>query len=373
MKIIVDHAQVDLVLGRLMEVYSQRGYPYNRSDVTVPQDALNLPPDFRDPLVRDNRAYSVFLWCLCYYMRGGIKSNIAASSLGKVYAAHPDWFDTAKAKLLEPSYIETELKKFGLGFKAAEIGRIWVENSLRLDTRYHGDPREIFAGVSSYDEACLRIRNAGHGRGFMGFQFKMVSMIIYFLMDEKLIDFFYFPVPVDFHVLRVITTNQLVRFEDIPSNGNVFCDDLLQTARGLLESYARREHVNPLRLCDALWLLSGNLCNDYPGNTASVDRKRQGRRTLTTIWEPLWNDNDLRAYARSCGSCPIEQTCNGRVLSAEYYVGGTLKPRFPRIKPPVMFAMTAGMHARPQGARAITPRELVSEVNPTPHPALWDN
>ena len=341
MKIVVNEARVELVLGELVQTYQAGGYPYSRSDAMVPQHPSNLPATLRDPDTRDPLAYSMYLWCLCYYMRGGILSVVAARRLTMLYDIHPDWFVAQIASELTPEQLEPALAAVGLSYLKNQIKTAWAENARRLVERYDGDPRKIFSGVTDYDEACKRIQNDHKGGGFLGFQKKMVSMVIYYLMCEELIEPFYHPIPVDFHVTRIFVANDLVTYSDLPDGiagpTGKLLDDLLDAIRQVVHDYAVRHQLNPIELCDAVWLLSQSLCSVYPGNASSVSPSREGRTTKIELVPVTWNQSQLTRYRRSCGMCPIEATCSWRVPSSYYYTWGQVIKTGPRIRPNLLY------------------------------------
>lgn len=333
MNINVDQDRVELVLGKLVEVCRTGGYPYSRKDAMVPQHPDNLPNEFKNPAIRDPLAYSRWLWCLCYYMRGTIRSVSAARGLTKLYDAHPELFVPELAAKVDPDDVEKFCTEAGLGYNVKEIKYFWGENAKRLADHYSGDPRQIFAGVGNYDEACRRVQNDFKGGGFLGFQKKMVSMIIYYLMYENLIEFFYHPVPVDIHVARIFVSNELIVFPDLADDDNRLSDEMLDQIRQIVVDYAIRHEVNPLLLCNALWLLSSTLCRIYPGNATSVSDETTGRGRSITLLPVTWSKSQLIRYQRSCGSCPLDGTCVARIPSSYYNVWGQLIVIKPRLKP----------------------------------------
>ncbi|HUD11426.1 MAG TPA: hypothetical protein VMS08_03375 [Candidatus Saccharimonadia bacterium] len=341
MQIIRDDERVKLVLGALMEAFRAKSYPYNLPQARVPQDPRHLPANL--PL--GGLDHARFLWHVCYYMRGTIKSNNAVKLLAALYTDHPDIFDFSVAAGLDKLWLGELLKQYQLGYRYNQISGFWVDNAARMLMRYDGDPRLIFTGVDTYEGAQKRIQNDKHGGGFLGFQEKMVSMIIYYLLDEELIEFFNFPIPIDLHVMRVTVANELLRFVDVPPDGNVLTDETLAAARKLYLDYARTYQVNPLRLCDAVWLLSMVLCSGQPGNTTLEPggRIRQLGRPLRLEALNLTNSTERqrRAYARTCAQCVLQATCRWNVPAGPYYRQRIIILRGQRIElPPPLVQLT---------------------------------
>lgn len=334
--IVIDWERAELVLGSLLDAFEKHEFPYNQDSVRLPHDPRHLP----ESLPRDGKEYANFLWTVCYYMRGGIKSVAAVRALSEVYNQRPELFIPKIAMHEDPEKIALLLRESGLGYRYTQISEFWVENAKRMNERWDGDPRKIFDGVDTYEQAIERVKNDGNGGGFLGFQEKMVSMIIYYLMDEGLIDEYLFPLPVDLHVLRVTIANELVRFEGYQEVENLFSKELLQKVRDLYYGYAQRYNVSPLRLCDAVWLLSESLCGKQPGNVTYEPNgrtNRNGRSTVLVAPElDVNNAMQREAYARSCANCPAESTCRWNIPGKIYYVQGELKRRGKRLEYPVI-------------------------------------
>jgi len=332
-EIVVDKARVSAVLGRLVCAFENDEFPYNLDATRVPQDHRHMP----ETLEFGTREHAMFLWNVCYYMRGGIKSDDAVKRLAKLYDTSPELFVAAEVREKAPEDIARILKANGLGFQDT-VARAWVTNADRMHARWDGDPRNVFDGVTTYEESLRRVKNDAKGGGFIGFQEKMVSMIIYYLADEGLIEEFEFPLPVDIYVLRVSIANELVKFKGYSEDENVFSNELLGVVRGLYLDYAREHNVNMLRLCDAVWLLSQSICGAQPGNITLEPEGRQNRNGRSTKLVPLpinINNEDQRiAYQRSCGQCPVQETCAWNVPGKIYYVQGELKRRGRRVQFP---------------------------------------
>lgn len=346
MEIGVDRKRMKLMLDRLLLAYARNEYPYNLPWVHSPQIPENMPKN----LELGSPAHARFLFCVCYWMRGGIKSNTAFRALARLYEQWPTKFVPHYMQYTKPEWLVQRFRQIGSGFQADEIARFWKKNFQILRREYGGDPVNIFEGISTYEEACDRIVNRrkadGSGSGFYGFREKMTSMLIYFLTDAGLIKPFLHPPPVDFHVLRLFIANGILHLPEIPESGKVghAYEQLAGIVRPLLYDYCRQQGVNPLLLVNALWLLSSNLCDQNPGNRSMVGkmeiingkriRVRSGRRTPITPVPITWSHSQTATYLRTCGSCVLENSCRWLVPSAYYYVSGVVKVRGPRTKPP---------------------------------------
>ena len=327
----VDKEKARKILNRLVLAYSEKEYPFSLPEAVPPQVRENLPPN----MVWGSREHALFLFVSCYWMRGGIKSGEAIRRLTRIYMSFPEIF--LPEFILEMHEIELPafaafLRLFRLGFNADESAKIWKKNFQKISSEWNGDPRKIFENVSTYEEACDRIQNK-NGNGFHGFQEKMVSMITYFFMDAGIIDRWHFPIPVDFHVLRTVFAHEIIVAEPSEANGNGFYTrGVLAAVRKLFQNYCTEHNVDPVILCEAVWLHSGLMCNQHPGNQTN-EGEQDGRKTkLTPV--PKWSLAQAKTYDRICAVCVVRKTCVWCIPSAEYYVAGKLVLREKRESPP---------------------------------------
>lgn len=329
LRVIPHFDRLDEIVGTLLEARQNNEFPYTLDAANLPQDERNMPPE----LPRGGREHANFLWATCYYMRGGIKSTSAFAGLSTIYAKEPELFDPYHAMHDDPTRVTELLKAHGLAFSSTTIGPAWVENARRMVERYDGDPRQIFTDTTHYDVLLSRMKNNGRGKGFVGFQEKMVSMITYYLMDSDLIPYFDFPLPVDFHVLRVSAANEIITFENVPDDGNIYGEKTLAMLRNMYHDYSVTHGISQLDVCNAVWSLSSAICGSQPGNIMLEPGDRNQREGRSTNIVPLPIDTSdptqIRMYERSCGLCPLEQSCQHNMPSKEYYVRGRaiLSPR----------------------------------------------
>ena len=324
--------RLDAIVDKLIAERKAERFPYHLDEAQLPQAPQNMPPS----LERGGVEHAMFLMNTCYYMRGGIKSVAAFRSLSALYEQQPDLFDAHRAQSMSPDFVQGHLAAFGLNYKSAEVSKSWIENSRRMVETYDGDPRKIFRGDIDYDELLSRIRNQD-GRGFIGFQKKMASMLSYYLMSDGLVPYRDYPLPVDFHVLRVSAANGIVTFDRPAENGNILSDDVLDMLREMYRDYSVTHNVSQLDVCDAVWSLSAAVCGKQPGNIWLEPDKANGRSGRSTLIHPLKIDlNDprqQRMYRDSCGLCPLEETCQTNYPSKPYYVAGEMRGS-PRIRFP---------------------------------------
>ncbi len=333
--VLIDFERAKAVFGTLLTTYNNQQFPYDLAK--PPQRPENLPSN----LILGSVEHANFLWAVCYYMRGGIKSDTAIIALARMHEAHHELFIPAylyeEQSLLLKSSMAERLKQYGLGFNSKEIPYFWVANARKLHQFWRGDVRELFLGVDDYETLCERIigsgkRRADHPNGFFGFQYKMTSMIAYFLQEAGLIAPLLYPVPVDFHVLRVLVANEILT---VPGSDKVLpLLELQEAARELTSWYCKEHEVSPVHLCDVLWLLSSSTCNQNPGNFSEIGEYKARATEITPI-TVHWTPAQTATHIRTCARCPIRATCKHCIPSGPYYRQGLIVREQPRTEPPL--------------------------------------
>lgn len=339
MQITVDHDRVEKVLGTLLDSYRDGRFIYGLPTTQLPHEVADL----ERRLELGSVEHAMFLFVLCLYMKGGIKSNTAAKQLARLYSRRPRLFDPYEIVRIKPESITASLERVDLRYLKRSAPPHWIENAQRLLDWYDGDPRKIFVGVESYEEACDRIRNKSrrhrktkeftHRQGFMGFQYKMVSMLMYFYIASDIIEAIAFPIPIDFHAMRVCIETEMVRFSGNSIGRNIYSEQLQTVLRDLFSDYSERHSISPIELCNAVWLLSSVGCAKNPGNR-TLSRQYRARKTETPAYIPIWSGSELERYRQFCGSCPVRDMCHWDVPNSAYTLKGELMKLRPRSIPP---------------------------------------
>lgn len=321
-----DKRRMERLCSRLVAAYKASEYPYNLASVNPPQTYIP------DHIKSDGKTYAYFLFILCLWMRGGIASDTATRSLVALYEYDSRLFDTHWVINLDPIELAGLLDNHGLGRDSKLNAELWIGNSKLLVARWHGDPRLIFHDFGRYSEqrkweiALQRIMNQGNrGQkgGFGGFREKMTSMIIYYLTETGLIPAFDTPVPVDFHVARMMTIHKVFKLEPgVRYNGRKL-NELLDAIRYETYKFAKKHGVSSVELCDALWLYSRHMCTRSPAFKANIG-ERNGRKTEIFPYEPRWSEAEMRSYVNTCGRCLVHDTCEAVVRAAHWYHSGSL-------------------------------------------------
>ena len=72
-KYVIKRTKAYEVFDKLMYAYQHKKFPYNLPTAQPPQIIENMPKG----LVFRTREHACYLFCLCYYMRGEIRSDVA--------------------------------------------------------------------------------------------------------------------------------------------------------------------------------------------------------------------------------------------------------------------------------------------------------
>ncbi|MBP9669487.1 MAG: hypothetical protein KBE09_04320 [Candidatus Pacebacteria bacterium] len=315
-----------LVVQTAVNAYRARAYPYQ--NIQLPQNMLT------PAILADARTAALILFYSCHYMRGTIKSDYAMRKIVELHAQFPDFFDPHRAMQLPFETVRERLYAM-IPYKSGEITRSWIENSRRLALHWHSDPRTIFSVARSKSDLYRYVTNRTTVRledrtgnlnedGFMGFQKKMANMLAYFLESCALVK--PFPVetvpPVDFHHLRILIATQSIV---VPDKTQARYEEVRPVGEHVYAVLMKRHNIGMLELGDALWLLSSRLCSESP-----VTETRDGE-----LMGVDWDNPEVRSrYARTCGSCPLQQYCTIAVQANVYYQKGYFELTRVRPQPP---------------------------------------
>ncbi|MFO0704967.1 MAG: hypothetical protein U0517_03340 [Candidatus Andersenbacteria bacterium] len=241
--------------------------------------------------------------------------------------------------------LEEEVK----GYRFDELSQSWYSNAHSLVNHWGGDVRNVFWGVTEFEEAFRRVDYYRAPKaGFYGMRRKIFSLLVIWLQERGLAPFFPAPVPVDFHALRVLTATGCVEFSKalpIPNKpkypGWMHGKVAVRINEGIMDEIACwsqtflvKHDLSHLAVNPALWVLSRELCMLNPGN------KTSSKGATYVLPEQLAQDARLwpRNYHDVCSKCPVGASCTKVSPSGTYYKWGLLMTQLPRVPFPLLGA-----------------------------------
>ena len=320
-QIIPQFDQLETVLDTLLDAQKNGAAPYGLDHVILPQDARNIPYE----LFSNDRDLANFFAVSCLWMRR-TNSVKAMRALGNLYRdtreLDADPFDPHVAMTMDDEsilsmiapYSQLQMRDFTVpAFRA---------NAKYITEAFGGDVRQCYDQTEDYEEVCRRVKNRtgaarGPSKGLKGFDFKMVSMLLYYLADadsidrpgEKLMPYFDFPLPVDMHVARLSAGTGCVKLHGYDEGENIMSSELTTILRDMYYDYGVTHGIGQLSIADAVWLMGSWYCS-YSPETFSVVKKLDKRKSLIAPYEPRYNHSrDASAWHATCGSCPIAAQC----------------------------------------------------------------
>ncbi len=340
----VNKKRTHVVFNRLVRSFEKREFPYG--DAVRPQDIVG------EGLEKyDLRSQANFWFFACMYMRGPLDSNQAVKKLFEIFESHGGGgiFDPHDIRSKRESFVVRAMEEAGHTRMLRDVRKFWTQGARKIAEEYQGDCRNIYNRGLSFDEIaeiCCYVRGTVRTPpvGFMGFQKKMVSMLTYFLRERCLISIDDFPPPVDFHLMRIMINTGVLVFEESDDPSRFRYETSSPTGYEAVEYYLASTGVDPVVLGDALWLLSGNLCEKSPRNTASlqfgtmdkssIEKASLARRKQLEKHPGIFTVDDLPPYhidgrslkiRETCWKCPAVDFCRSGIPSTDYYINGHLR------------------------------------------------
>ncbi|MCA9353635.1 hypothetical protein KC842_02070 [Candidatus Nomurabacteria bacterium] len=324
----IDYSKAEEVFGTLYDAFENKTFPFDQ--VVLPQRRDNMP----DSIEWGGRDHALFLFTLCYYMRGQIKSETAVKNLKKIWEDNKDLFDPDYLKFADhetvSKIIEDKLFFNGLGFGSKSIAPQWCLNKVKIANHWSSDPRKLFENVSGYEDALKVVANKGKWKaekpnGFYGFQEKMVSMLAYFYVDAGIISPLRFPPPIDFHILRVLVSNEVLKISNFYPGMSFYYGKTTDMAREVTNWWLEKHSKDPMILSNVLWLMSRDNCERSPTN-GSIIGEYKARSTKVNP-KNLSFKMATKRFENTCFRCPIKDSCRYDIPSASYYTHGKLEVR----------------------------------------------
>jgi len=371
LKIKINHKHAFKTFDGLINLHNKKLPPFDTAK--RPQDPEFLPEN----LALGGLEHALYLFYICLYMRGRIKSRQAFQEFKKLYTNYPDFFNPKKIQADPAYYYEAlveQLKKGHLAFSVTDNARFWVENSKQLfHGGWHGDPRNLFRDLNEenrYTTQAFELVCSNIIRSFYGFLEKMVSMLSYFYVDANIIPSFLFPSPIDYHVSRFLIMQGIIKVTGIKKG--VAISYILPAGRKITATYCAKRNVPAVQLADVLWLYSQLMCNFDPNRSRYKKGKSEGRKTTISIAKEVkWTKNKMDNYYDSCGLCTFNETCTGHVSEMPYYISGTLK--LINKDRPIQESLFPFV-PRKKSQRTVTSKKKVARnINKQDYPTLFDD
>jgi len=329
------------VFSILSEMWAQKRGIYQKA--VLPQN--------RYPSLPDKREYANWLFYASLPMRGGIISDTPFRWIWALKQSFPELFEPEEVFVnWPPEKIAKAFKAVtpeilngsgvgdgggGLGMHMTEHAKHWRNNSEMLYHHWGGDIRNVFWGVTEFEEAFRRIDYYHNKAGFRGMRRKIFSLLVAWLQEKELIRFFPAPIPVDFHAFRIFWATEVINFggyakpfvpkeKHPPQLANKIIVRISETHSDQTaiwtQKFMQKHGFSHLDMSPAVWILGRTLCAENFQNTSRKD----GRLFFEA--EDLEKNLDLwpKNYRDPCVSCPLNEMCNWAIPSSPYYRWGIL-------------------------------------------------
>lgn len=228
-----------------------------------------------------------------------------------------------------------------LSYKADEHSNAWHKNSIALAKYWGGDLRNVFWGVTDFEEAFRRVDYHKNKSGFKGMRRKIFSLLVIWLQDRNLIPVFPAAIPIDFHALRILWATEILEIKtDFSVNGRHpaqlkgkkivrISERFIDIVAKWSQKFIAENGFSHLNVNPAVWVLSRTLCAGHFQNSS-----RRGFFVETDILtkRKLWP----KTYKDPCVHCPIETYCEWAIPSMPYYRWGLLARLGRRVGFPVL-------------------------------------
>jgi hypothetical protein len=231
-------------------------------------------------------------------------------------------------------------------YKLDEFAASWHHNSVTIATRWHGNPLNIFEGVTEFEAAFARVdykNKTNKGLATLsGIRRKIFSLFTIWLQEKGLVPIFPTPVPVDFHALRLLFATHVVQPEVLPvfvGKPNKHPADfegrpMLRVTERLTDAIALWSQpfmveygFSHMAINPALWVLSRELCPSEFQNK-SRGRGRQGSRGDIKLNYPELLRADIgrwpMPYTDPATVCPVAPLCKLAIPNSPYGAFGIL-------------------------------------------------
>ncbi len=325
-------------------------------NVVLPQDKWPNQKAWND-FFKSDRQRANWLFYNVLPMRGGIMSEDPFKVFWEIRQNYPDLFDPelvyrkwnvdqiAKAIRLTLAYV-FKLNNLPRGYKIDEHARNWYLNSINLYRDWDNDIRNVFKGVTDFEQAFARIDYKKAKAGFKGMRRKIFALLTIWLQEKGFIPIFPTSIPVDFHALRILLATQIIQQTSwdqifVPKEKHpkqLAGKTVIRTREQLIDlitwwsqKFIWQNNFSHLNINPALWVLSRSFCSEAFQNTSQKNGKRYFEAEELGKNPYLWPKN----YKDPCSLCPLEKDCQWAIPAVPHYKWGLLVKISKRIDYPV--------------------------------------
>jgi len=323
--------------------------------IVLPQDRWDAPVD--------NREHANWLFYTALPMRGGIMSEEPFKWMWKLKQRFPELFEPAEIagkwtlEKMKEAFIEVtaeilngngvgEMGAGALSWNMDEHIRSWHKNSVVLSRYWGSDIRNIFWGVTEFEEAFRRVDHYHVETGFKGMRRKIFSLLTIWLQERNLIPLFPTPIPIDFHALRILWGTEVLKLNGLakPFNPASYQAEQLRGKTALRisekfmdaiakwsQKFIHKSGFSHMNINPAIWVLSRSMCSEHVQTSSKKDGSLYAKADLlknVSAWPKKYKD--------PCSYCPVEKWCKWAIPAAPYYRWGMLVRAGKRVLYPVM-------------------------------------
>jgi hypothetical protein len=296
-----------------------------------------------------------FLFFTAMLMRWGVNSEPVYKAALALHKHYPKMFEpcivknwqTAEiikafenvSKIMHNGNSRGKHKAGVLGLHIEEHAENWVYNAKILDEQWGGEAKNIFWGVTDFEEAWRRVnRKFNKEAGFKGMAMKIFSLFMQWGKGKGYLKDIPCPIPVDYHSMRVLWATDAISLreytkpfdpkEKYPKQvaGKMAIrlydrqtDQVALFTHKLMKKHGFTHEV----ISPTIWLLSAILCAKNLQNSTRGGKGNKKKDTEIRFFEAkdlkkhpeLWPPK----YKDPCINCPVEDLCKWAIPSTMYY------------------------------------------------------
>jgi hypothetical protein len=321
------------VFGILDRTWREKIGIFKDAVLALPQNRYSIKKSF--PLLSD-RDFANWFFFLALPMRGGIKSDYATKLWLQIISKYPSLIHIETVvRDWPPKRIIKTLQEFNANYQDKQHAENWYNNAKNLLERWEGDIRNVFEGISNFEEVFARVDYKSNPKtGFRGMRRKIFNLCKIWLEEQNLIKISPGPIPVDFHALRILWSTEIINLDNWavpfkprkekqkPLEGKIalrIWESVIDQIMIWSEKFLQKYGFSHLVINPAIWTLGEALCGRNFQNSFRT-------KTMTYVeTDELQKNPNLWAHKKNyCGFCVIERWCKWRIPSGPHYRWGIL-------------------------------------------------